>query len=257
MVNHKKLNEIIKEDNKIIAGLKFSSKKNLESLQSGTLYLNNFQYYRDLEVLEKRKGQGDAFDVTLKMSEVDITIKNPDTNEEIFKFKAANTNLESKEYYQKHLFCMTGITPDLLEVIEVSGNTATTSLRISEELRMNAINNFGDHVMIINIGRFLERIKNVCERLDIPYIADRVEYLDMSLNHMGRIESFNSGNPKFFFQKDRFFAYQNEYRLLFPTLVSDEPKCIDIGNIAEFTSIISTRDFLEKYDTQFNFYLTN
>ncbi|KRF58735.1 hypothetical protein ASG97_22760 [Bacillus sp. Soil745] len=250
-----RLNEILAEDNKLPGALKFSSKENLESLQNGTLYLNNFQYYKDVELKEKRKGQGDAFDVSLRISDVDITFKHPETGEVLLRGKASNSNLESKEDYQKHLFCMTGITSDLLEIVEIKDNVAITSLALSDELKEKALENFGDYVMLINTGRFMERVEQVCAEKGIKVIRNLVEYRDMSINHTDRIEAFGTGNANFFFQKDNFFAYQNEYRLLFPELIGDEAEIINIGSIKEFTNIFPTKEFLEN-DLQFRFTLT-
>ncbi|WMX57436.1 hypothetical protein [Peribacillus sp. R9-11] len=255
MQKKQRLNEILAEDNKLRGALKFSSKENLESLQNGTLYLNNFQYYKDEELKEKRKGQGDAYDVTLRISDVDITFEHPETGEVLFKGKASNSNLESKEDYQKHLFCMTGITSDLLEIVEIKDNVATTSLALSDELKEKALENFGDHVMLIDIGRFIERLEQVCVEEGIKVIGNRVEYRDMSINHSDRIKAFGTGNANFFFQKDIFFAYQSEYRLVFPELISDKAEIIDIGSIKEFTNIFTTKQFFEK-KLQFKLTLT-
>ncbi|MFI8492209.1 hypothetical protein ACIGC1_04750 [Peribacillus butanolivorans] len=245
MQKKQRLNEILTEDNKLPGALKFSSKENLESLQNGTLYLNNFQYYKDVELKEKRKGQGDAFDVTLRISDVDITFEHPETGEVLLKGKASNSNLESKEDYQKHLFCMTGITTDLLEIVEIKDNVATTRLALSDELKERALENFGDHVMFINMGRFTERVKQVCIEKGIIAIGNRVEYRDMSINHTDRIKAFGTGDVSFFFQKDNFFAYQSEYRFLFPELIGEKAEIINIGSIREFTNIFPTKQFLE------------
>ncbi|MEC3812951.1 hypothetical protein [Bacillus altitudinis] len=61
------LNEVLVDDNKIFSLLKFSKKEYLEDLREGKLYLNNFQYFRDVDKEEKRKGQGDAYDLSLRM----------------------------------------------------------------------------------------------------------------------------------------------------------------------------------------------
>lgn len=249
-----RLNEVLALDDKLPGALKFSTKQNLESLQNGTLYLNNFQYYKDIELKEKRKGQGDAFDVTLRVTDLDIILKHPETDEVLLKGKARNANMESPEYNQMHLFCMTGITTDLLEVINIKDNVATTRLALPEELKERALENFGDHVMIINVGQFMERVEKVCLEKGIEMTRKRVEYRDMSINYSDRMDAFNTGHVDFFFQKDTFFAYQNEYRLLFPELKSDKAEIIDIGSIKEFTTIIPTKKFIEN-ELQFQFIL--
>lgn len=251
-----RLNEILAKDDKLPGILKFSNKKNLESLQNGVLYLNTFQFFKDMELEEKRKGQGDAFDVTLRVADVDLTFKNPETDEVLFKVKANSANLSSAEDHCTHLFCMTGITTDFLEVLNITDGIATTKLVLPDELKEKALENFGDHVMFINAGRFTERVERVCADKGIKVIRNKVEYRDMSINYYDRMEAFASGDTKFFFQKDKFFAYQNEYRLLFPELISEKAEKIDIGSIEEFTHIMPTKDFFD-HELQIQFHLTD
>lgn len=244
MTNNQRLSDILGENSVLIPTLlKFSKKENLESFQNGTLYLNNFQYFKDLELEEQQRGQGDAFDLTLLMSEVDVQLRNPETDEVIITGRA-NVALESPEDYQRHVFCSTAITPDLLEVIEMKDNVATTRLVLPEELKLKALENFGDHVMLINAPAFFERLDKVQSETNISYVRNRVSYKDMSINRMSRIQAFNSGHISFYFEKDNFFAYQNEYRLLFPELVSDKPEIINIGSIKDFTNIIETETLI-------------
>ncbi|TYS62529.1 hypothetical protein FZC76_20730 [Sutcliffiella horikoshii] len=255
MEKKQRLNEVLAVNNKLPFALKFSSKKNLESLQNGTLYLNNFQYYKDLEITEKRKGQGDAFDASLRISDVNLTFKHPETGETLFTGRASNASMESNEDYQKHLFCMTGITTDLLEIVHIEDNVAVTKLVLPQELKERALENFGDHVMCINIGHFLNRVEQVCRDKNIAVVRNAVEYRDMSINYTDRMEAFATSRSDFFFQKDIFFAYQNEYRILFPELISDKPEIIDIGNIEKFTNILPTKTLIEG-ELQLSFHLT-
>lgn len=55
MQKKQRLDELLTEDDKLPCILKFSSKENLESLQEGILYLNTFQFFKELELNEKRK----------------------------------------------------------------------------------------------------------------------------------------------------------------------------------------------------------
>lgn len=257
MERNKMLHEIIDESNKMVYALKFSSKENLEKLQNGSLYLNNFQFFKDLELKEEQKGQGDAHDVAVRIFDAEITFKNPETGEVMLEGKAASMKLEDNTFNKMHLFCMTAITPEQLKVNMIDDKgVAHTDLILSDELKQKALENFGDHVMLINIGLFIDRVEQICKDKGILVFRNKINYRDMSINHLDRMNSFSEGTVDFFFQKDNFFEYQNEYRLLFPELQSETPEIIDIGSIEEFTKIIPTKDFLEG-EMQFKIQLEN
>ena len=54
--------------------VKFGSKKNLQSLQQGKIYMKNALYYRKLEEESQQRGQGDANEGTTIMFDVPIWI---------------------------------------------------------------------------------------------------------------------------------------------------------------------------------------
>lgn len=248
------LNEILGESNKLVALLKFSKKEHLESLREGNLYLNNFKYFRNLEKEEGKKGQGDSKDLTLVLNEVNYELKNMETSEVIFRGKAKQSFLESEEDYKRHVFCCTGITPDILEVIEVKDDVASARLILPEELRVKALDDFGGHVAFINSGIFFEKIRKACNDQGISMFSNIVSYKDMNINHSERIHAFNDNESSFFFEKDLFFKYQNEYRLVFPDLISDEPEVLKVGSLEDAITILSVEEFLNM-ELQFNFNL--
>ena len=63
--------------------IKFGSEKNMKSLLDGKVFMHNLQYYINLE---KEKGDqitGDEYEGKLPVVNVTLSIRNPDTHEEI------------------------------------------------------------------------------------------------------------------------------------------------------------------------------
>lgn len=238
------LNELVDDSNVLVALLKFSEKEHLESLKNGNLYLNNFKYYKELESEEGKKGQGDSKDLTLIINDLDFSFSDSETKEVVFKGRAKQSFLESKEDYMRHVFCCTGITPDLLEVLELKGEVAKVKLVLPDELRIKALEDFGGYVAFINSGNFMKKINETCAEKGITYFSNKVSYLDMNQNHINRIQAFNNNELSFYFEKDLFFKYQHEYRIVFPDIISDDPETVNVGDIEDEISIISMEEFL-------------
>jgi hypothetical protein len=245
------LSDLLTENDKIIGLLKFGKREHIESLQRGNLYLNNYDFFRKLEKESGKKGQGDAHDVSLIINNVEFELQNPETSQVILKGTAQNTILESKEDYERHLHCLTGITSNLLEVIENDGENAKVRLKLPDELREKATEDFGGYVAFINSGPFIDRIKEYCKQHGILFFGNMVRYIDMSINHSNRIKAFNENDVSIYFEKDVFFKFQNEYRLLFPEIISDVPETLQLGSLEGIVNIMSVEAFLNS-DLIFN-----
>jgi hypothetical protein len=57
-----KINNIIKKLNENPVILKFGQKQHLESLLKGNLYMKEVGYFRELELIQRKKGMGDKYD---------------------------------------------------------------------------------------------------------------------------------------------------------------------------------------------------
>ncbi|MGT4652480.1 hypothetical protein [Bacillus cereus] len=232
------LNEVLIDDDRLFSLLKFSKKEYLEDLRKGKLYLNNFQYFRDVEKKEKRKGQGDAYDLSLRMDNIEWTFRNPDSKEVLINGRG-NATLEYKEDYQTHVFCATGVTSDYSEIIEDNKETIRVKLVLPKEFKQQILDNFGDHVLIINPGAFLSAIKSAGHSM----YSNRVKYRKLDLLYSDRVDNFLHVKKERFFEKDNFFKYQNEYRYVFPSLISDNPIVLEIENIEKESILMSVEDF--------------
>ncbi|ASF29033.1 MULTISPECIES: hypothetical protein [Bacillus amyloliquefaciens group] len=138
----KMLNEVLIDNDRLFSLLKFSKKEYLEDLRKGKLYLNNFQYFRDVEKKERRKGQGDAYDLSLRMDNIEWDLKDPASGAILINGRG-NASMEYKEDYQTHVFCATGITSDYLEIVEEDEATIRVKLVFPKEFKQQVLDSFG------------------------------------------------------------------------------------------------------------------
>lgn len=243
------LSERIGDNDSYLFGiLKFSSKEHLESLRKGKLYLNNFQLYRDIEKKQKNKGQGDAHDVTLLLNNVDWELQGGHSN--VLYKSNGNVKLEYKEDYLTHVFCATGITANWLEIIHEDENLVKVKLVFPKEFKQHVLENFGDHVLIIAKNKdFFDLISAA----NISFDARKVTYRDQERLYRDRLYNFLHQKSERFFEKDNFFSIQNEFRIVFPDLISTDPEIIEIGNIEKITQLMSVEDLFNKGELTYKF----
>lgn len=74
--------------------IKFGSEKNMKSLLDGKVFMHNLQYYINLE---KEKGDqitGDEYEGKLPVVNVTLSIRNPDTHEEITQISCGKASFD-------------------------------------------------------------------------------------------------------------------------------------------------------------------
>ncbi|WP_077701970.1 hypothetical protein [Virgibacillus dokdonensis] len=242
-----KLRELVPNDNKLIGLLKFSSKKYLEDLSNGLLYMNQFKFFKEQEEKEGNQGQGDKNELALILNDVDWKLTPMESDNVILQGKASESVLRSDDDLQNHLYCATAITPDVLEVVSLDKETgiAKVKLVLPNEMVERAEKDFGDHVALINVGEFLERVDEAAKKKGVNVVTNIVRYEDQSINRSDRISAFNKGSLDLFFEKDNFFKYQNEYRLVAFGGDPSGPLQLELGDISEHLSIIKTKQLLE------------
>lgn len=242
-----KLRELVPNDNKLIGLLKFSEKKYLEGLSNGLLYMNQFKFFKEQEEREGNRGQGDKHELALVLNDVEWKLMPMGSDKVVLQGKASESVLRSDDDLQNHLYCATAITPDVLEVVSLDEETgvAKVKLVLPDEMVEQAENVFGDHVALINAGRFLERVDEAAKKKGVNVASNIVRYEDQSINRSERINAFNNGSLDLYFEKDSFFKYQNEYRLVAFGGDPSGPLQLKLGDISEHVSIIETKQLLE------------
>ncbi|WP_240077961.1 hypothetical protein [Enterococcus gallinarum] len=240
--NHDELIEEGKE--KFFLLMKFGSRKNLEMLQQGKVYMKNLQYYIDLETATEDEDVGDKFDGLLPLQDVKVSVYTVDSNEFVTQINAPIATMDLG-YKKSPVFCM---------FILDYRNTTSTSLT-DDELKIrfdfsdeqkNRLKNFGDSVLLItNVEKFFARMKNGLNDAGISYTRDRVKYYDR--NALEHIKDIQDNNARIGFWKRKKYEYQQEYRFLaFDTMIDDHV-IIDIENLSDISRLESTEVILNTF----------
>ena len=246
------LSEIVDNNDFIIGFLRFSSKERLEQLRSGSVYMNTFQFFKELEQRDGKKGQGDAHDLSLIINNLTrVQFVHPETGEVFLEGTAGKGDLFSPDDYKNHLYCLTAITPNMLEILSRDGNEVQVKLNLPDELKHLAAGMFGDHVMFISKPLFLERVYKECLEKGYQCIHGKVNYKDMSINYMERFVAFNEGKVELFFEKDKFYEFQNEYRIVILNAPKEGKALeLEIGDISDI-SILTSLEVFNKNELRF------
>jgi len=239
-----RLSSMEEYDNILFGFFKFSQRRFLEPLQKGNLYMNNFQYFIDLQKSTGEKGMGDIDEVAGIIKNANLTIYKAGTDEEVGKIKAESINFRYNDLLQYPVFCLFTIESDMLEIIEITDEYIDTKVRFTEEQKEQMAGHFGECALVIPPNLFRQRIEESFAEQGLLYIDNKVQYSDFDVNHGKRIKSYLDGDISLFFQKDQFFEPQREYRFVILNNKVEKNFEVNIGDLSEYTEIINTSDLL-------------
>ncbi|MBT2636580.1 hypothetical protein [Bacillus sp. ISL-39] len=235
---------MIKKD-KAYFFLKFGQRKYMMLLQQGNLHMKNLKYFISYEEEMAKKGRGDKYEGAMVLNDVRMQFRSPKTDEVFFEIYSARTQLRDDSVLTKPVFCMTYISGEDLEVINETDNYYEAKIKFSDQLKEEMASEFGDTVLVMSAGNFLDRIKEVFEEEGLVYGQGKVDYYDYNINHSKRLQYFEEGNnPMIFFTKDELIAYQKEFRIVVLDKDTEDHLDIDIGDITPFSGLADTRAFL-------------
>lgn len=245
------LSEIFKEKVKhepIFFIKTFSNEEYRRQFINGSVYCNTFKYFMEQETLTG-KGLGDSQETVNTMYNVDITAKNPETNEIVFKMNTGDKGAKSKwgnvEYM--HLFCVTSITLEWFKISNIDNNKyLECDLVMPQNFEKEMANNFGENLALFPAHSFISNVEETCKIKGINVEWRDVTYLDYSTNPKERVEAFFLKKSDFYFQKDISFKNQFEFRFIFPNLDSKKAEKIKIADLIGHYPEISTITDLKK-----------
>lgn len=193
--------------------VKFGSKKNLQSLQQGKIYMKNALYYRKLEEESQQRGQGDANEGTTIMFDVPIWINGKRLpNATIMR---GSNNIDDVT----PLFCCSCFKRKDF-ILKEDGN-----YYIKENLLdwSSIKEDFGDHALVIPYPQeFVSLVKKYCDAHNYDLRWKEIEYVDYSSEN-AHLKLYKNDLSHFFI-KDSAFSYQKEFRLLLANCFTEEGK---------------------------------
>ncbi|MGG0891877.1 hypothetical protein [Cytobacillus horneckiae] len=224
--------------------VKFLKEVYLNDLLDGNLYMNNFQYFIDLEKETKEKGQGDKREAGHVFRSTNIRLIDPETNQVI----ATGSVGEVIERYigveKIPVFCMTIFRYSEFEIIEEKEESVVVKLVLPPKDQKNYIETFGEKAVILP-HYFLERLeeKNNEEPLGLAYAE--VQYHDYDVISSERRTLFDERSIQFFFWKDNFFSNQREFRIVLTQKLVDQPFKLNIGSVVDGAIVVDSEKLFE------------
>ncbi|GGC97807.1 hypothetical protein [Pontibacillus salipaludis] len=250
-----KLGEYFREEDRdgIFILLKFSKREYLEMIQKGKLYMNNFEYFINLERETGIKGQGDKLEAANVMNDMILQVLDPGSHDIVGELEASQMHFRPDYMKYIPIFCMTYIGPNDIEIIEESQEQMNAVINLNEDLRSRITQEFGEHVLVISPNEFIKKVMTMAERENLALRAGKVNYSNLSINDKERFDEFHSGNPALYFRKDKSFEYQNEFRLVLHGEHTKKPVIKDIGDISEVSKLMTVDQLLNnKIQVTFN-----
>lgn len=208
--------------------IKFKSRKLVESLQTGTVYLNCLKWFRDYEDDAGNVVVGDSFEGMLHVNEGQLIIQNTGKNEKL------NNSLLRTVSSNAYVYCMTYIDPKADE------------FRFSESQKTE-FREFGDSALVIyDSNEFLRRIKAAAKEQGYRVFLSNVHYYDPNEDCANVWVSLLNGMHNIAFWKRNSYMKQQEFRIVIP----DDGYSLDhlelkIGDISDISEIFSIEEVLE------------
>ena len=228
----------------------FSESKYRDEFIKGNIYSNTFDYMVQCEK-EEGKGRGDAYEGVSVLSNVHLKFHPQNSDKVLFEASVGKDGLKSKisDSEKMHMFCTTGVSANWFEITEKSDKQIKCKLSIPKEFEAQMKGSFGQYVVLYSASDFINKLDEFGKEKGLHISHGKVKYLDYSVNPSERIQSFIKGTPDFYFQKDIYFAGQEEYRFVFPTLMSEKAEVIKLGTNINYFKDIQTIDDLIKFES--------
>ncbi|MGN9169482.1 hypothetical protein ACTNAS_15820 [Paenibacillus polymyxa] len=232
------------KNNKAMFLIKFGQKEHLESLQKGNLYLNNLDYFIQMEKRNNKKGRGDKSEASLILTDVALKFINHDSNELSFTLDSAKTSLRMDEVLAKPVFCMMWIGIEDFEVIKEDEDEVEAKLSFDAEQQKEMVSEFGDYALVIDAGRFMEALETTLNQMKLRFATGKVDYINYSTNKNEHLLELMENDLAVYFKKDHSLSYQKEFRAVILNKDIEEPLTINIGDMTSFSGILPSAPLL-------------
>jgi len=205
-------------DNLII---KFSNEIWIDKLVAGEIFMQPIKNYRDLEIKEQKKGQGDKYEGILRIALDYSYFYSKDNNKNNELIKILNYNIDNAIDLQvefrfsndeKYLLaCFYKIDKERFVFLgEENGHKQYNYQFTNDEKKV--FGNWGDKALIINKVELRNRINSNLDNIGIGF--GDVKYYSKDNVSLELLKDFQSQNIRRLLWKDDYFKSQNEFRIL-------------------------------------------
>ncbi|PJN48799.1 hypothetical protein PAEAM_56610 [Paenibacillus sp. GM1FR] len=232
----------------IIQFVKFTQPEFMDSIAKGQLYMNNIDYFVELENRTKLKGQGDRYDGGNVIREIDFKLLDDDTQEVILEGITPEAIIRDYSFSRIPIYCMTALKGSDFIVVDESTKSYIVKPHFTEEVKELMLSSFGSKAVIIDSFPFQESVENHFRTNNISYDARLVNYTDFNLNGAERLLNYQYRNIESIFTKDLFFEHQKEFRIALDEIETEEPIVINIENFDQSSILcMDTYAFFDEF----------
>ncbi|WP_416806556.1 MULTISPECIES: hypothetical protein [Bacillus amyloliquefaciens group] len=238
------MNYNIKGFEKINFLVKFLKDEYVESLLSGNLHMNNFQFFIDLERKSNVKGQGDKLEAGFVSRGTKIKLIDPKTKKVIGTARKAELIERYTDVPKVPLFCFTWFNHRDMKITGETEKSFIVKINLSEEEKELFVKDFGDTAVVLP-GDFMEILINSAKEQNKRAQIKSVIYCDYDIYDSERKKLFDEASLDMFYWKDEFFKYQREVRFILPETRSNEAVNFKFESIEKRAIVMKTTELLE------------
>lgn len=235
------LSEIDGAKERIFGFIKFTS--HVESLLSGVVYMNNLKTYIDMEKETGIQGMGDKLEASHVISEADIEITINGTDQVVHNGKVKQISFRFDEDGLKPVYCLFAVHSGNLKIVDEDEQYYHTTLSLSNNEIKSLIDDFGDKLVFINAGAFLDKLNIELENKGYDCMKGIVKYADFKVNQPERMLDYENRNV--FFWKGKNFEYQHEYRIVLTSETTIDGFSVEIGDISDISASVNAGYFFD------------
>jgi hypothetical protein len=215
----------------------------MESLQDGNLFMNNLEYYINLERKTGIRGKGDKYEAARVFTEISMKMVDQKTGELFLEGQSSGMYFRMAGDEKRPVYCLFTLDGDIMEVIDEDKEHYIAKVSLPAEPVEKMVREFGNDLLFINPVVFLNRVRKTFNRLGYAYNAANVVYDDYNVNTPQRMESFMTQGNDIYFWKDKYFENQKEFRIVLTELEIEEPLMVNIGDIRDISKPFKADEF--------------
>lgn len=211
--------------------VKFQNKEIIEKIQSGKMYLKNFEWFREKERQTGDMTIGDLLEGMLHISEGYMQIY--DSDGKVIECVPLTDSAITTSFSNAFVFCATNIFPD-------------ESGHVFADNQKPVFKEFGDTALVIeNKGEFIKRIYKAAKELGYEVFYGVVNYYNKDEDNANMHISLLHGMHNIAFWKRDTYKVQQEFRIvLWKKDANKDYIEFDIGDISDISKVISIEEAL-------------
>ena len=227
---------------RIFVYLKFTkSEEWAKDIINGRLYMNPIGFYRDLELKDGMKGQGDSQELRLVSENIQIKLITHNPEKEI-PLDSKRVKFQYTNDQHTPIFCILGIRVRDLVVCDYDEQSIKVRFPFNASDVEHLKRDFGEFVVMVSPEGFECAVHNTLTSQNLNGFFKEVIYCDP--DSLERQEDFLKGSIRRYLYKNIDFAYQKEFRLVLDEKITSG-KFFDVGSLSDFSHILKVEDFLD------------